>query len=142
MCGQERRRTPPGFARYLVNGVLRMHPALHVAVLWVDHRTSYSFIWPLVELWGERRDARKYVGPWPVVCHPPCGPWGRLKWASRESREHGILAMELVQRWGGVVEQPLGSSLFREYGDGLAVQMINQRDFGHRALKPTLLYWV
>ncbi len=45
-----------------------------------------------------------------------------------------------VHRVGGVVEQPVGSSLFRELGqDGLVLE-IDQGDFGHAARKPTLLY--
>jgi hypothetical protein len=55
--------------------------------------------------------------------------------------------MELVHRWGGVVEQPKGSQLFRQYGRGGAIEEVNQGDYGMKSpgglyiRKPTLLYW-
>jgi len=93
-------------------------------------------------MYGVLKDANKYSGPHPIIAHPPCGPWGKFKAVSKESKEDGVKAMELVHRWGGVVEQPVGSSLFREHGDGRRVEVVNQFDFGHMALKPTMLYWV
>ena len=49
--------------------------------------------------------------------------------------------MEFVHRFGGVVEQPVGSALFAVSGRTGIAEKINQWDFGHYSLKPTLLYW-
>jgi len=139
---RQRRLTPLPFARYLLARVLEMHPAERVAVLWCCPRSLYGLLWPQVQIWTARNDARRYAGPWPVICHPPCGPWGVWAWKSRESREHGLIALEMVHRWGGVVEQPAGSQLFKMHGRGGVVEKVSQGDFGHLARKDTLLYWV
>lgn len=49
--------------------------------------------------------------------------------------------MDLVHKWGGVVEHPVGSALFAVHGMGGRVNRVNQSDYGHLAKKPTLLYW-
>lgn len=66
-----------------------------------------------VDCWDASRDARKYDGPHPVVAHPPCGPWGRLRHLYR-GNEHDCAprAVEQVRRWGGVLEHPAGSLLW------------------------------
>lgn len=130
-------------ARHLVERVLRSTGARRVACLWCATDSAYFFLGLPTDVWcGQVRDARAYGGPWPVICHPPCGPWGKFRWKSRESREDGVLAVAHVHRWGGVVEHPVGSSLFREHGRaGAAVERIDQFAWGHLALKPTLLYW-
>src|SRR5262249_34237977 len=98
--------------------------------------------WPLTDCWPRRRDARLYAGPWPVICHPPCGPWGNYKARCfRQGKEHGLLALEFVHRWGGVVEQPTGSDLFDLHGCGGTVGKLAQGDHGHAAIKATLLYF-
>ncbi len=127
---RQRRSTPLPFARYLLARVLALCPSERVAGLW-----------PLVDCWPERRDARLYAGPWPVICHPPCGCWGKYSAICRHSKGHGILAVEFVHRWGGVIEQPVGSQLFRLHSRGGTIEQVNQGDYGHAALKPTLLYW-
>jgi hypothetical protein len=143
MGRDERALTPWRFALHLWTRVTARTGACPVAVLWVHRRTVYYRLWPGVELWGRKRDARLYAGPWPVICHPPCGPWGVLAWNCRhQSKEDGIIAMRLVHKWGGVVEQPHTSRLFREYGTGRPVEVVDQADYGHRARKRTALYWV
>ncbi len=138
----QRELTPLPFARYLLGRVLALCPAERVAVLWVSRRTRYGWLYPAVDLWGTRRDARTYAGPWPVIAHPPCGPWGKLKWNSRQDKQAGIIAIDLVHRWGGVIEQPVGSTLFAEHGrEGALIERVNQGDFGHAAEKATLLYF-
>jgi len=98
------------------------------------------------------RDANKYAGPWPVVAHPPCGPWGRLAQFSRQDSTTGPMAVNAVRRWGGVLEHPAESRLWAhchmprpgclpdEWG-GLSMA-IHQVEWGHKALKPTWLYLV
>src|SRR5258707_7022100 len=88
----------------------------NVAALYVDPRGPYP---KLVEhWWDEHRDARTYAGPWPVVAHPPCGPWSALRHlhASPEDNEYGVAAIEQVRKWGGVLEQPATSKLFENCG--------------------------
>lgn len=133
----ERSATPKGFAQFLIDQV-KPH-----AVLWVSIPTVYTQFRGL-ELYDIERNAHTYEGPGPIIAHPPCGPWGRLKgqcfW---EDESHGIKAMQLVHRFGGVIEQPLGSSLFYRYGDSYrgTIRRVNQFDYGHRTTKPTLLYY-
>jgi hypothetical protein len=125
-----------------------------VAALYIDPRGPYPKM-PGVDAWDETRDARKYDGPHPVVAHPPCGPWGKLSFCSRESAEIKALApraVEQVRAFGGVLEHPLGSRLFDFCGiphpgelpdgfGGVTIE-IQQVHWGHPARKRTLLYLV
>lgn len=116
-----------------------------VAALYVQDRSIYASI-PGVELYDLKRDARTYVGPYPVVAHPPCRAWGKFKAFAKPregERELAFHAIEQVQRYGGVLEHPVGSTLFAEAGiPASALWRVNQCDWGHRALKPTWLYLV
>ncbi len=140
LAKSQRHLTPPAFAAYLVDQVRARTGADRVAVLWCDIRGPYMRM-PGVECWPLW--AQSYRGPYPVIAHPPCGPWGKLKWRCiHQNPDHGPLAIRLVERWGGVVEQPLGSTLYRDHcPPGAVFTTCNQWDFGHPALKPTVLYW-
>jgi len=48
-----------------------------VAALYVQTDGVYYGL-PGVDPWDEERDARTYVGPHPVVAHPPCQLWINL----------------------------------------------------------------
>lgn len=141
MSHLQRRLTPLVLAEYLVAQVRNRYGSFVVAALWVDSKGPYVKL-PGVEAWTVQLDATRYRGPWPIVAHPPCGPWGKFKWRSREDKSHGELAMYLVHQWGGVVEQPLGSQLFKGHGlPGHQVDRIDLCDYGFAAPKPTILYW-
>jgi hypothetical protein len=124
-----------------------------VAALYVDERGVYPKM-PDVDCWGLERDARLYDGPWPVVAHPPCAPWGSLAHFGYQAayRDLAPRAVEQVQRWGGVLEHPEGSRLWRHcelpgpgehslFTPGFTVR-VDQVSWGHVARKRTWLYCV
>lgn len=121
-----------------------------VAALYVAADSVYKTL-PGVDCWDAERDARCYMGPWPVVAHPPCRGWSRLRAMSKAPPDEvalGPLAVHQVRYWGGVLEHPAGSSLWPwcrlpepgqwdRHGFCLGVP---QFWWGHRAEKRTLLY--
>lgn len=122
-----------------------------VAALYVDKLGPYPRL--VTEWYDERRDARNYLGSWPVVAHPPCGPWGSLKGlCTRQDRSLGPRAVAIVREFGGVLEHPAHSSLFAyeamptpesgmdRYGG--RTYALNQLWFGHPCVKPTWIYVV
>lgn len=124
-----------------------------IAALYIDPRGPYPKL-PGVDVWDEARDARLYAGPWPVVAHPPCGAWGSLRnlGAAKPGAELGPLAVAQVRRWGGALEHPRNSTLWKYMGlpapgapadafGGFTV-LVEQVSWGHPARKPTLLYLV
>lgn len=122
-----------------------------VAVLYVDPRGPYPS--RVVHWFDAERDATTYAMDLPVVAHPPCGPWGRLKHLSKHDlKEHALHAVEVVRRVGGVLEHPRDSGLWAaawlpapgELPDawgGVSVR-VDQCDWGHVARKATWLYVV
>jgi hypothetical protein len=132
-----------------------------VAALFVESGGVYATL-PGVELWDAQRDARLYAGTHPVVCHSPCGPWSRLaelahsKGGPATGEDDGCFAAALaaVRRWGGVLEHPRCSKAWKAFGlpepvsgrwrygaSGYSTQ-VNQVEYGHRARKPTWLFYV
>jgi hypothetical protein len=56
------------------------------------------------DVWDVVRDARNWRGGCPVVAHPPCRAWGRLRHFARPIAgeiELGPWAVEQVRKWGG-----------------------------------------
>ena len=123
-----------------------------IAALYVDVKRGPYAALHGVDAWGVERDATLYTGPWPVVAHPPCGHWGRYAHKAHDDGHTGSIAVDQVRTFGGVLEHPRDSKLWRlcgmprpgelpdEWG-GWTLQ-IEQGDFGHRAQKSTWLYIV
>ena len=106
------------------------------------------------DVWDIDRDARTFDGPGPVVAHPPCRAWGRLRAFANprpDERNLGRLAVALVREFGGVLEHPLGSTLWasqqlplpghRDQFGGWTLQA-PQKWWGHKAEKETWFYVV
>ena len=137
-----------------------------IAALFVQRGGSY---WNLegVDPWDEKRDARKYQGPWPVVAHPPCQLWVKFarvnfkRWGGEHNRpgnDGGCFASALlsVRSFGGVLEHPAESYAWPEYGlphptMGWTRSMFHpnewvcevwQSAYGHKARKRTWLLYV
>lgn len=122
-----------------------------VSVLYVDPRGPYPKL--VADWWDEKRDATKYRGPRPVVAHPPCGPWGRLKFlCHKQNPRLGLEAVSQVRAFGGVLEHPEHSALWKalqmpEPGElpdqfGGRTYRVDQCAWGHRCKKATWLYVV
>lgn len=107
-----------------------------------------------IDCWDAERDARKWPGGNPVIAHPPCRSWGNFSWRSNGNEEEKALAFHAireVRRYGGILEHPVTSKLWKEgylpwpgiiddWG-GYAI-CVNQSWWGHRAQKKTFLYIV
>jgi hypothetical protein len=141
---RQRRETPASFCRCLFGLALALGATKPVQVVYVERLSNYWKLWPDVDMVGMGRLAESIEHERRFrIMHPPCGPWGCYHHVSHENRSEGIRAMRLVHRDGGIVEHPVGSSLFREHGSSAGVIVrVNQGDFGHQALKPTMIYCV
>lgn len=98
------------------------------------------------------RDALTFPGGLPVVAHPPCRAWGRLRHMANPrpgEKDLAFFAIDMVRKFGGVLEHPVGSTLWPaanlptgpwidEHG-GYTLS-IDQFWWGHRARKKTWLY--
>lgn len=125
-----------------------------VAVLFARADSVYKTM-PGCDVWDEARDARKWDGAAPIVAHPPCRQWGKLRQFAHGTHEEKMLAVQAVQAvqaHGGVLEHPAESLLWAHCGlptPGRApdafggwTAAIRQCDWGHKAEKMTWLYIV
>ncbi len=134
-----------------------------VSVLYVDKNGAYPKL--VADWWDEKRDARLYAGPNPVVAHPPCQRWGRYWGGGPSAKTKRLLgddggcfraALRDVRTWGGVLEHPEGSHAFSAHGllrpvwrrgwllsrENEWVCCVAQGNYGHRARKLTWLCYV
>jgi len=107
------------------------------------------------DAWDEERDARNWKGATPVIAHPPCRAWGGMSHMAKPKpgeKALAILAVEKIRAYGGVLEHPRRSKLWRVCGlpqpgekkdaYGGWTLALDQYWFGHRAKKATFLYIV
>lgn len=129
-----------------------MTPLTEIAVLFARRDSVYKML-PGCDVWDADRDALKWPGGHPVIAHPPCRAWGRLRtFANPEpgEKELAIWAVEQVRKFGGVLEHPAQSTLWEhcklpfsyidEFG-GWTLQA-PQWWWGHKAEKNTWFYIV
>lgn len=125
-----------------------------VAVLFARSDSIYKTM-PGLDVFDLERDARTYRGHAPVVAHPPCRAWGRLRAFAKPRPDEKMLAcfaIDTVRRCGGVLEHPASSSLWETCGlprpgagvddfGGWSIE-VPQKWWGHLAEKNTWLYIV
>lgn len=131
-----------------------MTESAEVAVLFARADSIYKTL-PECDVYDIERDARTYDGDLPVVAHPPCRAWGRLRAFAKprpDERNLGRLAVALVREFGGVLEHPAGSLLWpaqripypgagRDAWGGWTLAA-PQKWWGHKAEKATWFYIV
>jgi len=125
-----------------------------ISALFVREDSVYKTL-PGVDAWDQQRDARRWPGGNPLVAHPPCRAWSCLRYFARPEpgeKDLAFFAVDMIRRWGGVLEHPRGSALWPAAGlplpgkgkdafGGWSIG-VNQYWWGHRAEKATLLYVV
>src|SRR6185437_10212508 len=121
-----------------------------IAALYVRKDSVYKDLG--CDCWDADRDARLYPGPMPVVAHPTCRAWGRLRQFSKprpDEKELAIKAVRQVREWGGALEHPATSSLWKEMPLPMPGEIdmwggfticVDQFWWGHKAQKRTFLY--
>lgn len=124
-----------------------------VAVLFARPDSVYKTI-PGIDVYDAQRDARTWPGGVPVVAHPPCRAWGRLRHFAKprhDEKDLAFFAVDAVRQYGGVLEHPESSSLWAAAalprpGDvdsfGGFTFPVSQKWWGHPAEKKTWLYIV
>lgn len=117
---------------------------MKINILCVQEKTNYSKI-PGLDLWDKERDVQNFKGNGFCIAHPPCQQWGKLKHFANDNPMEKTLAyvcLYHVLKNGGIIEQPLGSSFFREAGlPQKNIYRISQSWFGFPAEKETLLFF-
>lgn len=125
-----------------------------VAVLFARADSNYKAM-PECDVFDIDRDARTFAGGMPVVAHPPCRAWGRMRQFAQpreDEKELARFAVALIRLEGGVLEHPAESSLWADQllpfpgrapdRFGGWTMAFDQFHFGHRAEKSTWLYIV
>lgn len=122
----------------------------NVSVLFAREDSIYKSLG--ADVWDKERNALEWPGGNPLIAHPPCRLWGRLRQFAKgdpEEKEYALWAVEQIRKYGGVLEHPAQSTLWKEAGLPLNGSRdeyggwtlpINQHTFGHRAEKKTWLY--
>lgn len=99
------------------------------------------------------RDAFSYSGSGPVICHPPCRLFSRMRKFSTAPGCERLLAFYsvwMVRQYGGILEHPEGSALFKMFGFDLSgavdnyggfIRSVDLSWFGFKARKRTYLYF-
>jgi hypothetical protein len=125
-----------------------------IAVLFARRDSVYKSF-SMCDVFDFDRDARTWPGGSPVIAHPPCRAWGRLRHFAKPKvgeRQLALFAVVAVQKFGGVLEHPEWSSLWGTAGlplpgrgrdaKGGWTLPVSQKWWGHRAEKKTWLYIV
>lgn len=124
----------------------------NIAVLFARTDSVYKTL-PNCDVWDIERDARQWPGGAPVVAHPPCRAWGRLRQFAKprpDEKELALYAIKQVRKYGGVLEHPKASTLWKAAGlplpgegydphGGWTLEVL-QFWWGHKAEKATWLY--
>lgn len=117
-----------------------------ITVLCIDEKSNYKKIKDQdLDLWDIKRNAYNYNGTNKIIGHPPCQQWSKLKGLAKENKlekELGLFVWEKVQQYGGIIEHPAGTSLFKYVGaNPKQIIKVNQNWWGFKAKKETLLYF-
>ena len=122
-----------------------------VQVLFTQVKSTYLNLG--CDCYDLQRNALSIKSKQPAIYHPPCRAWSRMRAFANVpvgERFLAIWSISRVRRYGGIVEQPAGSNLWKfmnlplpgsgyDIFGGFSIS-IDQHWFGHLARKNTWLY--
>lgn len=120
-----------------------------VSALFVRRNSIYKTL--LSDCWDIERNALKFQGSNPVICHPPCRAWGQLRTFAKPrdyEKNTALFCIDVIRENGGILEHPIASQLFKKYlplpglideFGGYSIS-VNQNWWGHKAEKMSLFY--
>lgn len=113
-----------------------------ISVLCTLEKSIYNSI-PGLDVYDKNRDAYTFTGNNFIIAHPPCQQWSRLKSFAKEDikeKELAMFCLENINKNGGILEHPSGSSFFKYAGIKPTIS-VNQSWWGFPAQKKTYLYF-
>lgn len=116
-----------------------------IAVL-CAHQKSHYYEIPGLDIYDETRDCRTFKGGMPVIVHPPCAQWSRMKAFATKDQEVKNLAyfcLDKLKECGGIFEHPHGSDVWKEldWPKGGKFIQVDQHWWGFPARKRTTLFF-
>ena len=125
---------------------------MKIPVLFTAHVSFYNDN-DIFDCYDVRRDAFSYTGRSPLIAHPPCRLFSRLRkfsTAGVKEKQCAFFALDKIRRFGGILEHPRSSTLWLngnfkldgsvdDYGGFL--RSVNLSWFGFQAQKKTMLYF-
>jgi hypothetical protein len=115
-----------------------------ISVLCTNENSNYKLI-PGLDLWPASRDMHHYGGSNPVICHPPCAQWSRMRAFANDNPSQKFLALmcwDIVNSNGGIFEHPSASSFWHYVcADRSRLISVNQSWWGFPCRKTTWLYF-
>lgn len=128
-----------------------MNEKIKYAALYVHSRSNYKK-YPEFDCYDEKRNALNFDSMLPVIAHPPCRLYSRLRRfsnADEAEKEHAHNSLKIVRKNGGIFEHPASSKFWkvvdiikpgRTDSFGGFTVCIDQSWFGYYTQKRTLLY--
>ena len=126
---------------------------MKIPVLFTAHNSLYNDI-DIFDCYDEKRNALSFNDRVPLIAHPPCRKFSKLRGLSTaplSEKKLAFFALAKVRQFGGILEHPRSSTLWLngnfkldgsvdDYGGFL--RSVNLSWFGFPAEKKTMLYFV
>ena len=123
---------------------------MRLVILFTEKNSIYKTL--DCDCYDEKRNALTYAGNSPVIAHPPCRLFSKMRkfsTANINEKKLAYWAVKLIRQNGGILEHPAGSLLWKEMNLPLPGQvdefggtsiLVWQSWFNHPCQKKTLLY--
>ncbi len=113
-----------------------------ISILCASPDSNYRDI-PDLDIYDINRDMNTYTGSNPVIAHPVCAQWSKLRAFAHNKPHEKILAnkcYDIVKQNGGIFEHPKGSLVWKEFDwAGFTLKTVYQNYWGFPAEKATIL---